>query len=56
MDTKEGVDPLFDRVSLARLSDHYLAGADPRQPLVSPAIASPVEFGLFAGLKTALPL
>jgi acetyl esterase/lipase len=38
MDAKEGVDPLFDRISLARLSAHYLAGADPRQPLVSPAV------------------
>jgi epsilon-lactone hydrolase len=49
MDTKEGVDPLFDRVSLARLSDHYLAGADPRQPLVSPAIV-----GDLAGLPPLL--
>jgi epsilon-lactone hydrolase len=38
MDGKRDVDPLFDRVSLARLSAHYLAGAEPRQPLVSPAV------------------
>lgn len=38
MDTKAEADPLFDRASLARLSAHYLAGADPRQPLVSPAV------------------
>ncbi len=38
MDEKEDVDPLFDRPSLARLSAHYLAGAEPRQPLVSPAV------------------
>ncbi|NMO91936.1 alpha/beta hydrolase [Actinomycetospora sp. TBRC 11914] len=38
MDAKEGVDPLFDRENLARLSAHYLAGAEPRQPLVSPAV------------------
>lgn len=38
MDEKEGVDPLFDRENLARLSAHYLAGADPYQPLVSPAV------------------
>jgi epsilon-lactone hydrolase len=49
MDAKEGVDPLFDRVSLARLSAHYLAGADPRQPLVSPAVV-----GDLAGLPPIL--
>jgi monoterpene epsilon-lactone hydrolase len=36
-------------VSLAHLSDHYLAGADPRQPLVSPAVV-----GDLAGLPPLL--
>jgi epsilon-lactone hydrolase len=49
MDEKEGVDPLFDRENLARLSAHYLAGADPRQPLVSPAVV-----GDLAGLPPTL--
>jgi acetyl esterase/lipase len=38
MTTKEGVDPLFTRASLDRLSPLYLAGQDPRQPLLSPAV------------------
>ena len=49
MDDKAGADPLFDRASLARLSAHYLAGADPRQALVSPAVV-----GDLAGLPPTL--
>src|SRR5436190_2090194 len=49
MDAREDLDPLFARASLARLSAHYLAGADPRQPLVSPAVV-----GDLAGLPPTL--
>jgi acetyl esterase/lipase len=49
MDGKEAADPLFDRENLARLSAHYLAGAEPRQPLVSPAVV-----GDLAGLPPLL--
>ncbi|MFD8756159.1 alpha/beta hydrolase [Kitasatospora sp. NPDC059577] len=38
MDTKEGVDPIFTRAALAHTSAMYLAGADPHQPLLSPAV------------------
>ncbi|MFF2513975.1 alpha/beta hydrolase [Streptomyces sp. NPDC058086] len=38
MTTKDGIDPLFTRQSLQRLGAHYLAGQDPRQPLLSPAV------------------
>ena len=38
MDTKNGIDPIFTRESLARTTAMYLAEADPRQPLLSPAI------------------
>jgi epsilon-lactone hydrolase len=38
MTTKEQADPLFDRASLEYLGAHYLAGADPRQPYLSPAV------------------
>jgi acetyl esterase/lipase len=38
MTTKDGIDPLFTRQSLERLGAHYLAGQDPRQPLLSPAV------------------
>jgi epsilon-lactone hydrolase len=37
MATKAGIDPIFTRESLARITDLYLAGADPHQPLLSPA-------------------
>lgn len=37
MDTKAGVDPLFTRESLEHTADMYLAGQDPRHPLLSPA-------------------
>ncbi|WP_327065862.1 alpha/beta hydrolase [Kitasatospora sp. NBC_01302] len=40
MTTKHGIDPLFTRESLLALSPHYLAGQDPRQPLLSPAICA----------------
>jgi monoterpene epsilon-lactone hydrolase len=49
MDDKAAADPLFDRDSLARLSAHYLADADPRQALVSPAVV-----GDLAGLPPTL--
>ncbi|GAA5154046.1 alpha/beta hydrolase [Amycolatopsis dongchuanensis] len=38
MTTKAGVDPLFTRESLGRMLAHYVAGQDPRQPLLSPAV------------------
>ncbi|MFE9566289.1 alpha/beta hydrolase [Streptomyces sp. NPDC006487] len=38
MTTKHGVDPLFTRADLAALFAHYLAGQDPEQPLLSPAL------------------
>jgi epsilon-lactone hydrolase len=38
MRTKEGVDPLFTRDAMDRTAKMYLAGQDPRQPLLSPAI------------------
>jgi monoterpene epsilon-lactone hydrolase len=38
MDTKAGIDPIFTRESLAQTTDLYLAGADPHQPLLSPAV------------------
>ncbi|MFF0410226.1 alpha/beta hydrolase [Kitasatospora sp. NPDC004745] len=38
MDTKEGVDPIFTRAALAHTGALYLAGADPHQPLLSPAV------------------
>ncbi|HEY6498170.1 MAG TPA: alpha/beta hydrolase [Streptosporangiaceae bacterium] len=38
MTTKEGVDPLFTRAALDHLTPLYLAGQDPRQPLLSPAV------------------
>jgi monoterpene epsilon-lactone hydrolase len=38
MDTKAGVDPFFTRRGLEHTGAMYLAGADPRQPLLSPAV------------------
>ncbi|MEV4451130.1 MULTISPECIES: alpha/beta hydrolase [Streptomyces] len=38
MTTKDGIDLLFTCQSLVRLGAHYLAGQDPRQPLLSPAV------------------
>ncbi|MFH9350769.1 alpha/beta hydrolase [Kitasatospora sp. NPDC017646] len=38
MRTKEGVDPVFTRAALEHTGAMYLAGADPRQPLLSPAL------------------
>ncbi|MEU5383486.1 alpha/beta hydrolase [Kitasatospora cineracea] len=38
MDTKEGIDPIFTRSSFEGTSAMYLAGADPRHPLLSPAV------------------
>ncbi|MFC4908720.1 alpha/beta hydrolase [Actinomadura gamaensis] len=38
MDAKEGIDPFFTRESLERTSALYLAGQDPRHPLLSPAV------------------
>jgi acetyl esterase/lipase len=38
MDTKAGIDPLFTREALRANSELYLAGADPRQELLAPAI------------------
>ncbi|MFJ3216555.1 alpha/beta hydrolase [Kitasatospora sp. NPDC086801] len=38
MDTKAGVDPFFTRESLEPTGAMYLAGADPHQPMLSPAV------------------
>jgi epsilon-lactone hydrolase len=38
MTSKEGADPLFTKAALDRLGSLYLAGQDPRQPLLSPAV------------------
>lgn len=40
IDTKEGVDPFFTRASVEHTGMLYLAGADPRQPLLSPAVCA----------------
>ncbi|MFF2146698.1 alpha/beta hydrolase [Kitasatospora sp. NPDC058190] len=37
-DTKEGIDPIFTRAALEHTGAMYLAGADPHQPLLSPAV------------------
>jgi monoterpene epsilon-lactone hydrolase len=36
--TKDGIDPLFTASGLRRTGDLYLAGEDPAQPLLSPAV------------------
>jgi acetyl esterase/lipase len=38
MAAKEGVDPLFTREGMERTGELYLAGADPHQPLLAPAV------------------
>jgi len=38
MDTKAGIDPIFTREGLEPTKDMYLAGQDPRQPMLSPAV------------------
>ncbi|MFD5466473.1 alpha/beta hydrolase [Kitasatospora sp. NPDC127059] len=38
MRTKEGIDPIFTRAALDHTGAMYLGGADPRQPLLSPAV------------------
>ncbi|WP_370938936.1 alpha/beta hydrolase [Amycolatopsis sp. cg13] len=38
METKEAVDPFFTRESMAHTGELYLAGADPAQPLLAPAV------------------
>jgi monoterpene epsilon-lactone hydrolase len=38
MDTKAGIDPFFTRESFRHTGAMYLAGQDPRQPMLSPAI------------------
>ncbi len=38
METKDGIDPIFTRSSFDRTGAMYLAGADPRHPLLSPAV------------------
>ncbi|MFJ9041161.1 alpha/beta hydrolase [Streptomyces sp. NPDC102406] len=38
MSTKEGVDPILTRTSVEHIGAMYLAGADPYQPLLSPAV------------------
>jgi monoterpene epsilon-lactone hydrolase len=38
MDSKAGIDPIFTRESVGPIAAMYLAGQDPRQPMVSPAV------------------
>ncbi|MGW2874145.1 alpha/beta hydrolase [Kitasatospora sp. NPDC001225] len=38
MDTKAGIDPIFTRENLEHTGAMYLAGTDPHQPLLSPAV------------------
>ncbi|WP_167160919.1 alpha/beta hydrolase [Streptomyces sp. MBT27] len=38
MTTKEGIDPIFTRAAVERTGAMYLAGQDPAQPLLSPAV------------------
>ncbi|MCO5996930.1 alpha/beta hydrolase [Actinoallomurus rhizosphaericola] len=38
MNTKEGIDPIFTRAAVEHTGAMYLAGADPHQPLLSPAV------------------
>jgi acetyl esterase/lipase len=38
MDTKEGIDPILTRKSVEHTGAMYLAGQDPRQPMLSPAV------------------
>jgi epsilon-lactone hydrolase len=38
VDTKAGIDPFFTREGLVRTGEMYLAGEDPLQPLISPAV------------------
>ncbi|MEC3976862.1 alpha/beta hydrolase [Amycolatopsis sp. H20-H5] len=38
IDTKAGIDPIFTRASMEHTAVMYLAGQDPRQPLLSPAV------------------
>jgi monoterpene epsilon-lactone hydrolase len=40
MTTKAGIDPMFTSASLGRLLAHYVAGQDPRHPLLSPAVSA----------------
>ena len=40
MTTKEGIDPYFTREAMAHTGQLYLAGQDPAQPLLSPAVAA----------------
>jgi epsilon-lactone hydrolase len=40
MRTKEGIDPIFTREALGHTGAMYLAGADPLQPLLSPAVVA----------------
>ncbi|MFJ9250866.1 alpha/beta hydrolase [Streptomyces sp. NPDC101776] len=38
MDTKEGIDPILTRESVEHTGAMYLAGQDPHQPMLSPAV------------------
>ncbi|MBF9069186.1 alpha/beta hydrolase [Streptacidiphilus fuscans] len=38
MDTKQDIDPIFTREAVEHTGAMYLAGADPHQPLLSPAV------------------
>jgi epsilon-lactone hydrolase len=38
MSTKEGVDPFFTREGMGHTGEMYLAGQDPNQPLLAPAV------------------
>ncbi|MFE9404321.1 alpha/beta hydrolase [Streptomyces sp. NPDC006530] len=40
MTTKEGIDPIFTKAALEHTGAMYLAGQDPAQPLLSPAVSA----------------
>ncbi|MFG1603100.1 alpha/beta hydrolase [Actinoplanes sp. NPDC049265] len=40
MDTKDGIDPFFNREGLTGTFQTFLGGADPAQPLASPAVSA----------------
>ncbi|MCT9089824.1 alpha/beta hydrolase [Streptomyces sp. ASQP_92] len=40
MTTKEGIDPIFTKAALEHTGAMYLAGQDPSQPLLSPAVSA----------------
>ena len=59
MDTKAGIDPILTRTGVERTGAMYLAGQDPRQPLLSPAVVAdltgfpPIQDAMNLGWKLA---